>query len=118
MTIRGILGTQATCNALRSRINAALGLPRCELLAGNLKLDGVSIASNDPRLISRHQCSRADTPHAACPFATRSDNDPIELLTTWCYPVTESNATVMATLTAPERALIVAVLDSDIKPRP
>ena len=114
--IRAITGTQAACDALRTRVDAALGLPRCERLAGNLTLDGSPILPSDTRLSC--PCTRADTPDARCKFATRAESLPIELVSGWCYPVTESKPEVLAALTAPERAAVVDVADSQIKPRP
>jgi hypothetical protein len=105
--------------ALANRVDAAEGLPRCELLDEAITLDGVAVPSDHPRLSLRHLCTDVAAPHEACPFATRTLADVLELETgEWAYQVVEGHPAVTSALTPAERAMVVDVSPSEIRRTP
>lgn len=88
-------GTRAEADGFAARVDAALGYPRCERLAGTLV---VQRAVTCP-------CVSVSAPHASCLFATFTKAKPTPLRSgAFAYPV--ADAAARAALTAGERARI------------
>lgn len=113
--MRGIRASgNPECASLCDRQTAAAGYPRCERLAGALKLDGKVIAT------LTCPCTNVNAPDARCPFKTTAEVEQVEVTTGngWVAPVTESKAACLAALTVGERARIGDIPDNERKPRP
>ena len=113
MSFRGIKRAQAAANNLRDRVDAALGYPRCERLSGTLALDGRPVPVSG---VLTCPCTVVTSPDPACPYATRSEAEPVQIAGNppYAYPVRESKANVMAQLNASERSAIVTIDDTEI----
>jgi hypothetical protein len=99
--------TQAEADALRSKVDAAYGYPRCDRLSG-------TIAPAAGRRALTCPCRTATAPDSACTFSTRAETLPVELTDrSWAYPVREDESVTMAALTKSERGRVVDVADSE-----
>lgn len=109
---RGVrCATEAASDDMALRQTTAAGYPRCERLAGTLRLDGVPISASDSRLSC--PCVRVNEPDVRCKHATRAEVRSVRLETNWACPVTESKPACLASLTAPERSAIETIPGSE-----
>lgn len=111
--MRALVGTAAQVRAAVTRLHTALGLPRCERLAGNATLDGrVPPADACP-------CTDVGAPARSCRFATRRRFAVHRVvtgnLTRWVL-VLRADTREDARLTAAQRALIVEIDEAELEP--
>lgn len=108
--MRALVGTAVQVRAAVTRLHNALGLPRCERLAGTARLDG-AVPPDDAC-----SCTDVVAPHEDCRFATRRqfplhrhiDGTRVAL-------VLRGDARHDARFTAAQRALIAEVADADLE---
>jgi hypothetical protein len=99
--------SRAAAQAIRDRVNAANGYPRCERLSGGITQIGGG------RHVDSCPCTVATSPHPACLLATRSDADVHPLKDgSFAIQVQEGKAASFAALSAAEKARIVTVNES------
>ena len=100
--------TRAEAEAIRDRVDAAYGLPRCERLAGGITRVGGGIHATC-------ECTVASAPVASCQLATRSEASIHRLRDgRIVYHVPAGRTLTASTLTAAERARITTVPDADL----
>lgn len=104
--MRAIVADRAACDALRAKIDAAYGYPRCDRLSGTITAPrGVALSC---------PCVSATAPDARCRFCTLAETLPERLRDgTFAYPVNESKAETLSALSAGERASVRTVADAE-----
>ena len=90
---------QATADALRAKVDAALGFPRCDRLSGTCV---ALVPITCP-------CTKANAPDARCMFATRAQSLPVRTASGWAYPVDDAKGPALAALSGSERDAVVEV---------
>lgn len=104
--MRAIVADRAACDALRAKIDAAYGYPRCDRLSGTITAPrGVALSC---------PCVIATAPDARCRFCTLAETLPERLRDgTFAYPVDEAKAETLSALSAGERSSVRAVTDAE-----
>lgn len=117
MTLRAIIvPDQPSADALRAKVDAAHGYPRCERLSGTVTfVGGGRHVGEDARGKPACPCVDAAAPDPRCSFTTRAEAPVLTLNDgTFAYPVNEAKPETLAALTAQERSRIVTVTDDKV----